>query len=141
MFERIFHPVPAGWNTDAPPKDNPEKKLSAWVLTVMGDVPGMKKQEATALAFTPKLKELCDKYREVKEHFFMVGVLSTTSRLPCITVALLQGKEDVLAGDKSFFVNDEGVLLGNWDKRCSTIKFPNCRSYGEQARKSPLAIP
>ena len=70
MFERIFHPVPAGWNTDAPPKDNPEKKPSAWVMTVMGDVPGMKKQEAKALAFTPKLKELCEKCTEKLRHIF-----------------------------------------------------------------------
>ena len=77
MFERVFHPVPAGWNTDVPPSDNPEKKPSAWVLTVMGDVPGIKKQEATALAFTEQLKELADKYREVKEHFFMVRQTTT----------------------------------------------------------------
>ena len=73
-FTRVFHPVPVGMNTNAPPKDDPSKKPSAWVLTVMGDTAGIKKQEATATVFTPKIKELCDKYRDLKELFFMVGV-------------------------------------------------------------------
>ena len=73
-FTRVFHPVPVGMNTNAPPKDDPSKKPSAWVLTVMGDTAGIKKQEATVTVFTPKIKELCDKYRDLKELFFMVGV-------------------------------------------------------------------
>ena len=73
-FSRVFHQVPVGMNTNAPPKDDPSRKPSAWVLTVMGDTAGIKKQEATVTAFTPKIKELCDKYRDMKELFFLVGV-------------------------------------------------------------------
>ena len=39
----------------------------------MGDSVGMKKQEATTVVFTAKMKELCDKYRDVKEVFFKVS--------------------------------------------------------------------
>ena len=73
MFSRIFRPIPDGANTDAPPTSNPDQLPSTWVLEVMGDTGGMKKLEATTVVFTPKMKELCDKYRDVKEVFFKVS--------------------------------------------------------------------
>ena len=73
-FTRNYHQVPIGWNADAPPKDNPGKEPSGYVLTVLGDVPGMKKQEATAVAFTPRVKDLCEKYRDLKDAFFPVRI-------------------------------------------------------------------
>ena len=72
-YERIFRQVPLGWNSERPPKTDPNMEPSGWVLEVLGDVPGMKKQEATVVAFTPKAKEWCERYRTVKEIFFEVG--------------------------------------------------------------------
>ena len=109
-FSRNFVPVPIGWNTDAPPTDNTTMEPSGWVITVMGDVPGMKKQEATAVNFTPKLKDLCDKYREVKDVFFKVSSNNRMShRAKFINVKDLP---DIKAGDKPFFVNAKQKPLG-----------------------------
>ena len=36
-FSRNFVPVPIGWNTDAPPTDNPTMEPSGWVIMIMGD--------------------------------------------------------------------------------------------------------
>jgi hypothetical protein len=54
----------------------------------------------------------------------------------------LQEKQGVLAGDKPFFVNDEGVLLGTYFKQNVVLFFisPICRTYHEQGWKSSLAI-
>ena len=69
-FYSVF--VVALIHADGPPQDNPEMPPTGWVITLLGDVPGMKMQEATTVAFTPSVKEWCDKYREVKEVFFKV---------------------------------------------------------------------
>ena len=72
IYNRVFVPVTPGMNTGAPPKDNPNKDPSAYVLSVMGDTPGLKLPEATSTVFTPRMKEMCDKYHDIKEVFFTV---------------------------------------------------------------------
>ena len=70
--DRLYSKIPLGWNTNAPPSTVPEMKPSGWVLEVLGDVPGMKGQKATVVSFTPRMKELCERYRTVRDIFFEV---------------------------------------------------------------------
>ena len=69
---KIYTQMPVGWNSNAPPKDSPDMPPSGWVLEVLGDVAGMKTQSATAVSFTPRVKELCERYRTVRDIFFKV---------------------------------------------------------------------
>ena len=73
IYERVFVPVTPGMNTGAPPKDDPLKKPSAYILSVMGDTPGLKLKEATTTVFTPRMREMCDKYDDIKQVFFSVS--------------------------------------------------------------------
>ena len=72
--DKAFHPIDTGATVNAPPVDDPEQEPTCWVLEVMGDTPGIKKQEATPIVFTKYMKELLDKYRDVKEVMFEVSV-------------------------------------------------------------------
>ena len=70
--KKLYSQMPVGWNSNALPKENPDRQPSGWVLEVLGDVPGMKTQTATAVSFTPRVKELCERYITVRNIFVKV---------------------------------------------------------------------
>ena len=70
--KKLYSQMPVGWNSNAPPKESPDMQPSGWVLEVLGDVPGMKTQSATAVSFTPRVKELCERYITVRNIFVKV---------------------------------------------------------------------
>ena len=104
ICDRVFVPITPGMNTDAPPKDDPNRKPSAYVLTVMGDSGHIKNMNAHHIIFNARMKELCDKYTDVKEVFFKVSCLSLKKDL---TVHII-GKRRSFGPRKTFFCELRG---------------------------------
>ena len=94
----IFEELPDGWNQEAPPIDDPHMEPTGYVMEIFGDTPGIKGQVATTVAISQRMKEMCEKFRDIRSKVF----------------------EEVDPND-AFFINFKGEPLGPMLNQSGTL--------------------